>query len=155
MIERCQPTERNRACCKWGCISTGQSEWAGWSRSIAKNAYNGHMGITTGSQRRVIWSGESHFLSHCLDTWVHMHLFPGEEMAPGCTVRRKQVVRSSVMFWTIFYWKSLGSGIHVDSTLTHTTYLYIAAEQVHSIIAMVFLNSSGLYQLDNVFCHTA
>ncbi|KAK3554377.1 hypothetical protein QTP70_023086, partial [Hemibagrus guttatus] len=46
---------------------------------------------------------------------------PGENMAPGCTMGRKQAGEGSVMLWTMFCWETLGPAIHVDVTLTRTT----------------------------------
>lgn len=50
-------------------------------------------------------------------------------------------------------WETLGLGIHVNVTLPHTTYLNIDAHQIHSSMAMVFLDGSG-FQQDNEPCHT-
>lgn len=47
------------------------------------------------------------------------------------------------------------SGIHVDVSLTRTTYLNIVSVQVHPFIATVFFNGSGLFQWVNAPCHTA
>ncbi|KAF7654794.1 hypothetical protein LDENG_00064660, partial [Lucifuga dentata] len=44
---------------------------------------------------------------------------------------------------------NLGSCIYVDVTLTCTTYLNIVANQVHTFMAMVFPDGSGLFQRDN------
>ena len=49
----------------------------------------------------------------------------------------------------MFCWETLGPGIHVDVTLTRTTYLNIVADQVHPFMAMVFPDGSGLFQQDN------
>ncbi len=72
---------------------------------------------------------------------------PGEEMAPGCTMGR-----GSVIFWAMFCWETLSPGISVDVTLTRTTYLKIV---VHPFMATVIPDGSGLFQQDNVPCHTA
>ena len=80
--------------------------------------------------KKVAWSDESRFLLHHVDGRVRVRLLPGEEMAPGCTMGRRQAGGGSVMLWTMFCWDTLGPGIHVDVTLTRTTYLNIVAEQV-------------------------
>lgn len=49
------------------------------------------------------------------------------------------------MLWALLYWEILGAGINVDVTLTHTTYLTIAADPVHHFMAAVFPND--LFQL--------
>ncbi|KAK1788420.1 hypothetical protein P4O66_016854, partial [Electrophorus voltai] len=51
--------------------------------------------------------------------------------------------------------KTSGLGIHLDVTLTRTTYLNIIIDQVHPFTAMVFPNDSGLFQQDNAPCHSA
>ncbi|KAK3511175.1 hypothetical protein QTP70_032220, partial [Hemibagrus guttatus] len=58
-------------------------------------------------------------------------------MAPGCTMGRRQASRGSVMLWAVFCWETLGPAIiHVDVTLTCTTYLSIAADHVHPFMEM-------------------
>ncbi|KAJ8417445.1 hypothetical protein AAFF_G00286720 [Aldrovandia affinis] len=105
--------------------------------------------------KKVGWSEESRFLLHHVDGRVRVHRLPGEEMAPGYTMGRKQAGGGSVMLWAMFCWETLGPGIHVDVTLTRTTYLNIVANQVHPFMATVFPDSSGLFQQDNAPCHTA
>ncbi|MCI4389581.1 hypothetical protein PGIGA_G00099830 [Pangasianodon gigas] len=56
-------------------------------------------------------------------------------MAPGCTMGRRQACGGSAMLWAMFCWETSGPGIHVDVILTHTTYLNIAADQVHRFMA--------------------
>ncbi|KAK3528244.1 hypothetical protein QTP86_027960, partial [Hemibagrus guttatus] len=55
----------------------------------------------------------------------------GEHMAPGCTMGRRRAGGGSVMLWAMFCWETLGPAIHVDITLTCTTYLNNAADHVH------------------------
>lgn len=50
------------------------------------------------------------------------HCLLGEELAPY-TMRRMQTGRDGVMLWVIFFWETMGLGIHADVTLTRTTYL--------------------------------
>lgn len=54
-------------------------------------------------------------------------------------------------------WEILSPSIHVDITLTHrhTTYLKIAADQIHPLMAMMFHDDSGLFQQDKAPCNTA
>lgn len=59
------------------------------------------------------------------------------------------------MPWAKFCWETLGPSIRMDFTLTCTTYLKIVADQVHPLNATTFPNGCGLFQLDNVPCHTA
>ncbi|KAK3553900.1 hypothetical protein QTP70_012922 [Hemibagrus guttatus] len=51
---------------------------------------------------------------------------------------------------------NLGScHIHVDVTLTRTTYLSIVADHVHTFMETVFPDGCGLFQRDNAPCHKA
>ena len=61
---------------------------------------------------------------------------PGQHMTPGCTMGNRQAGGGSVMFWAMFCWETLGPAIHVDVTLTRTTYLSIVADHVHPFIAV-------------------
>ncbi|KAK3564655.1 hypothetical protein QTP86_024529, partial [Hemibagrus guttatus] len=56
----------------------------------------------------------------------------------------------SVMLWAMFCWEILGPAIHVDVTLTRTTYLSIVADHVHTFMETVF--PDGLFQQDNAPC---
>ncbi|KAJ8276573.1 hypothetical protein COCON_G00083250, partial [Conger conger] len=105
--------------------------------------------------KKVVWSDESRFLLHHVDGQVRVRSLPGEEMAPECTVERRQDGGGSMMLWAMFCWETLGPGIHVDVNLTHATYLNIVADQVHPFMATVFPDGSGLFQQDNAPCHTA
>lgn len=58
---------------------------------------------------------------------------------------------SRIMFCCV----TLGPGIHVDVTMTCTTYLSIIADQVHPFIATVFPNVSDLFQQDTAMCPSA
>ena len=60
---------------------------------------------------------------------VCVRRLPGEVMAPGCTVGRRQAGGGSVMLWAIFCWETLGPAIHVDVNLTRVAYLNIVAVQ--------------------------
>ncbi len=91
--------------------------------------------------KKVVWSDESCFLLYHIDGWVCR--LPREEMAPGCTMGRKQAGKGSLMLWVMCCWETLGVGIHMDVTLTRTTYLNIVADQVHPYMANVFPDGSG------------
>lgn len=52
-------------------------------------------------------------------------------------------------------WETLGPAIHVDVTLTHTTFLSIVADHVHPFMETVLPDGSGLFQQDNAPCHKA
>ena len=82
---------------------------------------------TLEQRKKVVWSDEPHF----------PHMFTREEMAPGCTVGRKQPGGGNVMLWAMFFWETLGPGIHVDVNLTCATYLNMVVDQVHPFMAWV------------------
>ena len=65
--------------------------------------------------KKVAWSDESSFL---LNSRLRVRRIPGEVMAPGCTVGRRQAGGGSVMLWAMFCWETLGLAIHVDVNLT-------------------------------------
>lgn len=66
-------------------------------------------------------------------------------MAPGCTMGRRQT------FGVLL--RNLRPAIHVDFTLTRTTYPNIVADQVQ--MDTFFPHDSGLVQQDDRTCHTA
>lgn len=72
-----------------------------------------------------------------------------EEMAPGCSMGRK-VGGGYVMLWAIFCWGTSVSAIHMDVTLTRTTYLNNVAGQVPTFMATVFPDGRNLIQQDYV-----
>ncbi|KAK3539724.1 hypothetical protein QTP70_012747 [Hemibagrus guttatus] len=76
-------------------------------------------------------------------------------MAPGCTMGRRRAGGGSVMLWAMFCWETLGPAIHVDVTLTRTTYLSIVTDHVHLFMEAVFPDGCGLFQQDNAPCHKA
>ena len=90
-----------------------------------------HQNWTTELWKKVVWSDESSFLLHHVVGWVCVHCLPGEDIAPGCTMGRRQASGGSVMLWAMFCWETVGLAIHVDVTLTCTTYLSIAADHKH------------------------
>uniref|UniRef100_A0AAY5KFW1 Tc1-like transposase DDE domain-containing protein n=1 Tax=Esox lucius TaxID=8010 RepID=A0AAY5KFW1_ESOLU len=95
------------------------------------------------------------FFKHHVDGQVRMRCLPGEHMAPGCTIGRRQAGGGSVMLWAMFCGETLGPAIHVDVTLTRTTYLSIVADHVHPFMATVFRHGIGLFQQDNAPGHEA
>ena len=103
--------------------------------------------VNAGSDRKVSEYTVNHSL---LRMWLHSIY-----MAPGCTMGRSQAGGGSVMLWAMFCWETLGPAIHVDVTLTRTTYLSIVADHVHSFIETVFPGGCGLFQQDNAPCHKA
>ena len=81
--------------------------------------------------KKVAWSDESRFLLDHVDGHVRACRLPGEVMAPGCTVGRRQVGEGSVMLWAMSCCETLGLAIDVDVNLTRVTDLIIVADQVH------------------------
>lgn len=61
---------------------------------------------------------------HHLDGQVRVQHLPGEHIAPGCTVW---------FFGQMFCWETSGPVVYVDASLTHTTYLCIAATNTLSL----------------------
>lgn len=110
-----------------------------------------HQDWTTEQWKRVAWSRESRFLLHHTDKSVTVRRLPGEMDAPGGNPARGD----TVTLWAIFCWDTLGSFVHVEDTLTHTTYLDIVADHVHPFMNTVFLEGSGHFQQDNVPRYTA
>ena len=82
-------------------------------------------------QWKVAWSDESNFLLHHVDGQVRVCHLPGEHMASGCTMVGRQTGAGSVMLWAMLCWGTLGPAIHMDVTLTGTTYLSIVADHIH------------------------
>ena len=89
---------------------------------------------------KVAWSDESCFLLHHVDGQVRVRVrrLPGEHMAPGCTMERRQAGRGSVMLFAMFYWVILGPAIHVDATLTCTLLqnIYTLSWKWYSLLAV-------------------
>lgn len=102
-----------------------------------------HPNWTTEQLKEVALFDESHFLLHHVDDWTYVHRLPGGEMAPGCTIGKRQAGRCSVMLWAMFCWDSLGPAIHVDVTLICNTHLNIASDQVHPFMEMLFPHGRG------------
>ena len=57
-----------------------------------------------------------------------------EHMAPGCTMGRRQAGGGSAMLWAMLCWGTSGPAIHVDVTLTRTTYLSSVADHEHPLM---------------------
>ncbi|KAK3543536.1 hypothetical protein QTP70_023867, partial [Hemibagrus guttatus] len=86
----------------------------------------------------------------------------GTEVKGGCVSltwapygTRKHYWKKAIMLWAMFCWETLGSSIHVDATLTCTTYLSIVADHVHPFMKTVFPDGCGLFPQENVPCHKA
>ena len=157
LMERCQNTQCIEAWFVWGCVAADWSECPCWPLSIDESTYrNGHVSVKTGpSSNGRRWPGlMNRFFLHYVDGRVCTCCLPGEAMAPECIMGRWQVGRASVMLWAMFCWQTLNPSIHVHVTLTHATYLNIVADQVHPFMATVFPDGTGLFQQDNVPCHT-
>lgn len=70
---------------------------------------------------------------HYVDSRVPVSRLPGEEMAPRCTIWRRQGYRGSVILWAMFFWETLGPDIYGDVTLKRIISLIIAADHGNSI----------------------
>ena len=57
--------------------------------------------------------------------------------------RQTGAIDRGVNLWKMFCWENLGPGIHVEVTLTRTTYLSIVADL---FMEMVFPGGCGLFQ---------
>ncbi len=145
-MEKCQNTQCITVCCVWSCIPADQSGCPVHHRKC-KQCAREHQNWTMEQCKKVAWSDESRFLLHHLDGCVRR--LPGEHMAPGCTMGRRQAGGGSVMLCAMFCWQTLGPVIHVDVTLTHTTYLSIVTDHVHLFMETVFPGGCGLFQQDN------
>ena len=111
---------------------------------------NGHVSIRTGPRsngRR--WPG---LINHIFFHWER-HL-PGEH-GTRMHYMKKTSRGGSGMLWAMICWEVLGPAIHVDVTLTRTTYLNIVADHIHPFMEMVFPDVCGLFQQDNALCHKA
>ncbi|KAK3535736.1 hypothetical protein QTP70_020983 [Hemibagrus guttatus] len=80
---------------------------------------------------------------------------PGEYIAPGCTMGKRQAGRGSVILWAMFCWETLGPAIHVVVTLRCTTYLSTVSDHVHPFMETVFPDGCVVFQEDNAPCHKA
>lgn len=66
----------------------------------------------------------------------------------------KTVGISSRMVWLTFCYRTLSPTIHMDSTLSYTSYLIIIEDQVHSSVGIVFYDEISIFQQDNTPCYT-
>lgn len=87
------------------------------------------------------WSDASCFLLHNVDSWVHMNDYPGK------TWHHKNAENQQRQSDAMFCWGILGHRIHMNVTLTCTTCLDIAEDQIHPFLSTVFLNGCHLFQL--------
>ncbi|KAK3531484.1 hypothetical protein QTP70_023275, partial [Hemibagrus guttatus] len=67
----------------------------------------------------------------------------------------KKPVEAVSCFGKLFCCETSGPAIHVDVTLTCTTYLSTVADHVHPFMETVFPDACGLFQQDNAPCHKA
>ena len=104
---------------------------------------------TMGQWKMVARCDLSCLFLHHVDGFVHLRCIPGEHMGPGCTMGRGQTSSGSAMLWAMFCWETSGPAIHVDVTLTCTTWLSIVADHVHPFMEAVFPDGCGLFQQDN------
>ena len=68
---------------------------------------------------------------------------------------RRQAGRDSVMHWAMLCWENLAPAIHVDVTLTCSTYLSIVADHIPPFMETAFPDGCGHIQQDNAPCHKA
>lgn len=80
--------------------------------------------------KKAVWSNESHFFFYIM--WTARRRWPGEEIAPGCTMGRKQ---AGVMLWV----------------MTHIIYLTL----LQTFMTVQLPNDDGHFQQDNVPQHAA
>nr|KAF6355158.1 hypothetical protein mMyoMyo1_011357 [Myotis myotis] len=102
-----------------------------------------------------MWSDELCFQLHHADGRVRIWRKQHESMHPTCMSTTLQAGGGSVMVWGMFSWHDLGPLIRVEQRLNSTTYLSIVADQVHPIMLMAYPNGDGVFQQDNVPCHSA
>ncbi len=109
-------------CCLWKCTVAGQPESHDNPCPQPKAPTMGmlaskldHGGMEEGC---LVWW--TTFSLDQVNGWVGVQRLPGEEMAAGFTMGRRQASRGSVMLL-----------MHVDVTWTHTTYLKIVGGHVH------------------------
>ncbi|KAF7641348.1 hypothetical protein LDENG_00283840, partial [Lucifuga dentata] len=145
------------ACCVWGCAAADQSERHA-DPSTTQSAYSeDHVKIRTGP-----WSNGRRWPG------LMNQVFFDIMWTAGCVCVVYLEKRCTKMHYEkkVSWWRqcddlgdvllgNLESCIHVDVTLTRTTYLNIAADQVHHFMVTVFPNGNGLFQQDNAPWHTA
>ncbi|KAK3528676.1 hypothetical protein QTP70_007720 [Hemibagrus guttatus] len=89
------------------------------------------------------------------DAWAQAPRDPRIDRIRGCTMGRRRAGGGSVLLWKMFCWETLGPAVHVDVTVTRSTYLSIVADHVHSFMETLFPDGCGLFQQDNAPCHKA
>ncbi|KAK3560711.1 hypothetical protein QTP86_014737, partial [Hemibagrus guttatus] len=140
---------------RWATVAqTAEEVNAGSDRKLQQWARE-HQNWTTEQWKKVAWSDESCFLLHHVDVRVRVRLLPEEHMAPGCTMGRRRAGGGSVLLWSMFCWETLGPAVHVDVTVTRSTYLSIVADHVHPFMETLFPDGCVLFQQDNAPCHKA
>lgn len=71
------------------------------------------------------------------------HLFP---------IRRREAGRGSVMLWAMFFWETLGPGVHVNLVWQIPMSLALLLT-IFPFMEILFLDGCGLLQGDNALCH--
>lgn len=61
------------------------------------------------------------------------------------TMGRKKAGGGGKMLWAMFWWVTLGPDIHMDVTLTCSTYRNMVANKVYPFMGKVFYNGIGLF----------
>ncbi len=131
MIERCQNTQHIAVYCVWGHTATDQLECP-WDLVHRKKCLMS------------VWVSE---LDHGADIWWIMFYL----MRRMCVAYQRTIWQQDALWQktrpaeAVFCWETLGLGIHLDVTLTHTTYLQIVADHKHpnvcSLIAVASFSS--------------
>ncbi|KAK3519542.1 hypothetical protein QTP70_035066, partial [Hemibagrus guttatus] len=67
----------------------------------------------------------------------------------------RRLARVILMLWAMFCWETLGPAVHVDVTVTRSTYLSIVTDHVHPFMETLFPDGRVLFQQDNAPCHKA
>lgn len=133
------------ACSESGCLN------ADWSADPCPASEAPREGIWASDlDHEAITEAWSDFISIIWQFCVHR--LPEEKLVPGCTFCRRLASRSSVGLWAMFNWEILSCGIHVDVTLTRTTYQNIPPWQQYYLMPVSFFYIE-LYNCPKVFIH--
>lgn len=116
------------------------------SQSISK--------MTRPLSKREALSNESCFLLHTVDGWAISVVYLGKRWNQDALWEGGKLVEAVWLSRQMFSWETLGSGIHLDVTLTCTTCLNNVAGQVLSFMVTVFPHGCGLSQQDSEPCQS-
>ena len=125
LTERCPNTHCIAICCIQGCIAAEQSECPCWPLSTDENATMGTWAskLDHGAMEEgglivmnhilfyITWMARCVCVAYLGNKWHQDALWEEGKLA------------EAVMFSAMFCWETLGAAIHVDVTLTCTTYL--------------------------------